>query len=56
MCSKYFFLLFFPVEFQCGQTTSENGTYFVNPSTPERICNLMIESVNDDICQVISSA
>ena len=40
------------VEFMCGSTTSENGTYFVNPSSPERICNLMINRINDDICQV----
>ncbi len=43
------------VEFECGRTTSENGTYFVNPSSPERICNLMINRLNDDICQVTAT-
>ena len=40
------------VEYQCGKTTSENGTYFTSPATPQRICNLLINRVNDDICQV----
>ncbi len=30
----------------------ENGTYFTNPSSPQRICNLMIRRQNDEICQI----
>jgi hypothetical protein len=45
-------LLYYIVEYQCGKSTSENGTYFTSPATPQRICNLMINRVNDNICQV----
>ena len=38
--------------YQCGSSTAENGTYFSSPSTPQRICNLLIHRVNNDICQV----
>ena len=44
---------FFIVEYTCGKTTMENGTYFSNPATPARICNLLINRINDDICQVV---
>lgn len=40
------------VKYQCGSTTSENGTYFANPTSTNRICNLMINRLNDQICQV----
>ena len=40
------------VEFNCGRTTSENSTYFTNPTSPQRICNLMINRLNNEICQV----
>ena len=43
---------FFIVEFNCGRTTSENSTYFANPQSPQRICNLMINRLNNEICQV----
>ena len=44
---------FFSVSYQCGSSTSENGTYFSSPAPPQRICNLLIHRVNDDICQVM---
>ena len=40
------------VMFECGQSTSENGTLFMNPSTITRMCNLNINRMNDDICQI----
>ncbi len=41
------------VEFSCGASTSENGTYFENPNgSQERICNFMLNRANSDICQV----
>ncbi len=40
------------VEFSCGASTGENGTSFVSPPSPIRICNLMVSRLNDDICQV----
>eukprot|EP00093_Oithona_nana_P004803 04803.XXX_226673_223125_1 [CDS] Oithona nana genome sequencing. len=39
-------------EFNCGRTTSENSTYFANPQSPQRICNLMINRLNNEICQI----
>ncbi|XP_023322162.1 uncharacterized protein LOC111696693 [Eurytemora carolleeae] len=39
-------------EYMCSSSTSENGTYFVNPATPHPMCNLMINRMNDDICQI----
>ena len=30
----------------------ENGTYFVNPATPQSMCHLMITRINNDICQI----
>ena len=49
------FTIFFLVSYQCGSSTSENGTYFSSPAPPQRICNLLIHRVNDDICQVMLS-
>jgi hypothetical protein len=36
----------------CSQSTSENGTYFVNPATPVPMCSLLVNRMNDDICQI----
>ena len=47
-----YFVFIFLVQFECGASTSENGTYFVSPSTPERICNFQLTRASDDICQV----
>ncbi len=41
------------VQYQCGATTAENNTYFASPTTPQRICNLMIDRANNEICQVM---
>ena len=52
----HFLLTLLPlVEFNCGRTTSENATYFTNPPTSQRICNLMINRMNNEICQVGSN-
>ena len=38
----------------CDSTTSQNGTYFVSPTTGSlpAVCSLLIAPVNDNICQV----
>merc|ERR1711884_122546 len=37
---------------ECESTTSQNGTYFVSPSSLPLVCSLMITPLNDNICQV----
>ena len=39
-------------EYMCSAHTMENGTYFVNPATPQSMCHLMITRINNDICQI----
>ena len=52
-------------EYMCSRHTSENGTYFINPATPQSMCHLMITRfiivfilsnlflrLNNDICQI----
>ena len=38
----------------CDSTTSQNGTYFISPTTGSlpSVCSLLISPVNDNICQV----
>ena len=39
-------------EYVCNSHTVENGTYFVNPATPQAMCHLMITRMNSHICQI----
>jgi hypothetical protein len=39
-------------EYMCSSHTMQNGTYFVNPATPQSMCHLMITRMNNDICQI----
>ena len=32
--------------------SQENGTYWVNPATPQPMCHLMVTRMNSDICQI----
>jgi len=36
----------------CNTETSQNGTYFNSPTTISLVCSLMINPMNDNICQV----
>ena len=36
----------------CNTETSQNGTYFTSPSTIPLVCSLMINPMNENICQV----
>ncbi len=40
------------VAYACGRSTGENGTYFSNPATPQRICTLEVNRISRSICQV----
>ena len=39
-------------QFVCNSHTRENGTYWVNPATPQPMCHLMVTRMNSDICQI----
>ena len=39
-------------QYICSSNTMENGTYWVNPATPQSMCHLMITRMNTDICQI----
>ena len=43
---------FVSVSYACGRSTSENGTYFSNPASPQRICTLEVNRISKNICQV----
>ena len=36
----------------CNTETSQNGTYFNSPASISLVCSLMINPMNDNICQV----
>ena len=37
---------------ECDSNTSQNGTYFISPSSVPSVCSLMITPLNNQICQV----
>ncbi len=52
--NKLTFLFFhLSVAYACGRSTGENGTYFSNPATPQRICTLEVNRISRSICQVL---
>ena len=48
----YLFLRFYIVELTCGQTSSENCTYFVSSGSEAGACRITICPCNDNICQI----
>jgi hypothetical protein len=49
-----YILINFPVSYDCGRSTGENGTYFNSPATPQRICTLEVDRNSPNICQVLA--
>ena len=45
----------YAVAYACGRSTGENGTYFSNPASPQRICTLEVNRISRNICQVFCS-
>ena len=45
-------LIFHIVELNCGQTSSENCTYFVSSGSETGACKITICPCNDNICQL----